>query len=56
MLSVNRRNCYVIQRISVGLKIVKRCSIHRTRLIEYNRVRLRVRVPKLMHNGKKIDV
>ena len=38
---------------------VKRCSIEKIWLIEYNRVRSRIRligVPELIHNGKKIDV
>ena len=34
MLSVNRRNCHVTQKIGVRLRTVERCSIDRTRLIE----------------------
>ena len=40
-------------------KTVERCLIDRIRLIEYNRVRLYVRlmgVLELMHNKKEIDV
>ena len=50
MLSVNGKNCYVTRRIGVGLKMVERCSIDRTRLIEYNWVQSRVRVHGLMNN------
>ena len=35
MLSVNGKNCHVTQRIGVGLKTIKRCSINRTWLIEW---------------------
>ena len=38
---------------------IKRCSIDRTWLIEYNHVILCVKlisVPELIHNGKEIDV
>ena len=53
MLSVNGRNCHVTRRIGVGLKMVERCSIDRTRLIEYNWVQSRVRVHRLMNNKDK---
>ena len=34
MLSVNGRNCHVTQKIGIGLRIIERCSIDRTWLIE----------------------
>ena len=34
MLSVNKKNCHMTQRINIGLKIMKICSINKTRLIE----------------------
>ena len=53
MLSVNARNCHVTRRIGVGLRIVERCSINRTRLIEYNWVQSRVRVYGLVNNENR---
>ena len=53
MFSVNRKNCHVTQRIGVGLRMVERCLIDRTRLIEYNWVQSRVRVHGLMNNEDK---
>ena len=53
---MNKRNCHVTRRISVGLKTVERCVIDKICLIQYNQMRLRVRVPELMQNEKKIDV
>ena len=50
MLSVNGRNCYVTRKIGIGLKMVEKCSIDRTRLIEYNWVQSRVRIHGLMNN------
>ena len=49
MLSVNGRNCHVTRRIGVRLRMVKRCSIDRTQLIEYNWVQSRVKVHGLMN-------
>ena len=54
-----KKNCYVTWRIGVGLRTVKRCSIDRTWLIKYYRVKSRVRligVPELIHNREEIDV
>ena len=53
MLSMNGRNCHVTRRIGVALRMVERCSIDRTWLIEYNWVQLRVRVHGLMNNEDK---
>ena len=56
MLSVNRKNYHLIQRIGIGLKIVEKCSIDRTRLIEYNQMKLYIKVFKLMNNGRKMNI
>ena len=50
MLNVNRKNCYVTQRIGVGLKMMERCSIDKTCLIEYNWVQSHIRVYRLINN------
>ena len=39
MVSINWKNCYITQKIDVGLKKVKRCSIDKIQLIEYNQVK-----------------
>ena len=36
MLNVNEKNCYLTQKIDIELKMVERCSIDRTWLIEYS--------------------
>ena len=40
MLSMNRKNCHMTQRIGIRLKIVEKYSISRTWLIKYNWVQL----------------
>ena len=59
MFSVNKKNCYITQRIGIGLKKLKNCLINRTQLIEYNRIKLYIKmlgIPKLMNNKKDINV
>ena len=53
MLSVNGKNCQVIQKIGIGLRMVEKYSVNRTRLIKYNWVQLRVKVHELMNNEDK---
>ena len=35
MLSINGKNCYITQRIGLGLKKIKKCLIKEIQLIEY---------------------
>ena len=56
MLNVNKINCYITQKISIRLKKIKKCLIHKTWLIKYNWVRLFITIHELMNNGKKIDI
>ena len=40
ILSINRKNYYITQRIAIRLKIVKMCSINKTWFIEYSQMQL----------------
>ena len=35
MLSINKKNCYIIWKIDVKLKKLEKCLIDKTQLIEY---------------------
>ena len=53
------KNYYVTWKIDVVLKKVKSCSIDRTQLIKYNRVRLCIKmigVSDSINNKKEIDI
>ena len=40
MLNINKKNCYITQKISVRLNKIEKCLIKRTWLVEYNWVQL----------------
>ena len=44
MLSINRRNYYIIEKIDVRLKMIENSLIDRTQLIKYNWVKLCVKM------------
>ena len=56
MISINEKNCYITQKIDEKLKKVEICLIDKTWLIEYNCLKLHVRIYKLINNKKEINL